>query len=78
MTWGKETSNLGSCQDKRDRTEVGIHSGVGGAVSADDDGISEPDGEIGGGNGVGRRGQVICIYPYVPPTLHGYPDYTNA
>ena len=40
--------------------------GIGGAVSGDDDGIGAPDGKTGGDDGVGRMGQVICIYPYVP------------
>ena len=66
MTGGKERNKLGSCQDKRKGTEVGIHGGVSGAVSADDDGIGEADGETGGDDGVGWMGQVICIYPYVP------------
>ena len=43
-----------------------MHGGVGGAVSEDDDGIGEPDGETGGDDGVGWMGQVISIYPYVP------------
>ena len=43
-----------------------MHGGIGGAVSEDDDGIGEPDGETGGDEGVGCVGQVICIYPYVP------------
>jgi hypothetical protein len=63
---GKERSKLGPCQDKRDGAEVGIHGDVGGAVSGDDDGIGAPDGNAGGDDGVGRMGQVICIYPYVP------------
>lgn len=46
--------------------EVGIHGGVGGAVSGNDDVAGEPDGESGGDGGVGCVGQVICIYPYVP------------
>ncbi len=46
--------------------EVGIHGGVGGAVSGDDDVIGEPDGETGGDDGAGCVGEVICIYPYVP------------
>jgi hypothetical protein len=37
----------------RDGTEVGIHAGAGCAVSADDDGIGEPDGETGADNEVG-------------------------
>ena len=41
MTWGKERNKLGPCQDKREGTEVGIHGGVGGAVSGDDYGIGE-------------------------------------
>ena len=43
-----------------------MHGGVSGAVSEDDDRISEPDGETGGDGTVGWMGQVICIYPYVP------------
>jgi hypothetical protein len=57
---------LGPCQDKQDRTEVGIHGGVGGAVSGDGEGIGEPHGETGGDDGVGWIGQVISIYRYVP------------
>jgi len=45
-----------------------MHGGVSGAVSEDDDRISEPDGETGGDGTVGWMGQVICIYPYVPLT----------
>jgi len=45
-----------------------MHGGVGGAVSGDDDGIGEPDGETGGDYGGGRMEQVICIYPYAPLT----------
>ena len=41
---------MGPCQDKRDGTEVGMH---GGAISGDDDGIGEPDGETRGDD-VGR------------------------
>jgi hypothetical protein len=59
---------LGPCQDKRDGTEVGMHGGVGGAVSGDGEGIGEPHGETEGDDGVGWIGQVISIYPYVPPT----------
>ena len=57
---------MGSCQDKREGTEVGIYRGVSGAVSGDDESIGETDGETGGDDGVGWMGQVICIYPYVP------------
>ena len=46
--------------------EVGIHGGVGGAVSGDDHVLGEPDGETGGDGGVGCMGQVICIHPYAP------------
>jgi len=46
--------------------EVGIHGGVGGAVSGDDDVVGESDGETGEDDGVGCVGQVIFIYPYVP------------
>jgi hypothetical protein len=61
---------LGPCQDKRDGTEVGIHGGLVGAVSGDDDGIGAPDGKTGGDDGVARMGQLICIYPYVPFTVY--------
>ena len=56
MTWGKEGNKLGRCRDKRDGTEVGIHGGVGGTVSGDDDGSGGPDGKTGGDDGVGRMG----------------------
>ena len=46
--------------------KVGIHWGVGGGVSEDDNTIGEPGGETGGDDGVGCVGQAICIYPYVP------------
>jgi hypothetical protein len=46
--------------------EVGIHGGVGGALSGNDNVIGEPDAETGGDDGVGCVGQVICIYLYVP------------
>ena len=46
--------------------EVGIHGGVDGAVSGDDEGIGEPDGGTGRDDGVGCIGQVISIYPYAP------------
>ena len=36
--------------------EVGIHGGVGGAVSGDDDVLGEPDGETGGDDGVSCLG----------------------
>ena len=36
LTWGKEGSKLGTCQDKCNGTEVGMHGGVGSAVSGDD------------------------------------------
>lgn len=45
--------------------EVGIHGGVSGTVSGNDNVISEPAGETGGHHGVGGVGQVICVYPYV-------------
>ena len=66
MTWSKKNSQLGPCQDKRGGTEVGRHGCVGGAVSVDDNGIGEPNGEIGGDDGVEWMGQVISIYPYAP------------
>ena len=50
----------------RDGEEIGIHGGIGRAVSGDDDGINELDGETGGDDGVGCMGQVICIHPYAP------------
>ena len=68
MTWGRERSNLEPCQGKRDGTEVGIHEGIGGVVSRDDDVIGKPDGETGRDDGAGWMGQVICIYPYIPLT----------
>ena len=46
--------------------EIGIHAGVGGAVSGGHDGIGEPDGETGGYDTVVWIRQIICIYPYVP------------
>ena len=52
LTQGKERSNLGPCQNKRDDTEVGIHTGMGGTVSGGDDGIGGPDGETCGDDGV--------------------------
>jgi hypothetical protein len=55
-----------SCQNKQEGAEVGIHRGVGSAVSGDDDVLGGPDGETGGDDGVGWMGQVISIYPYVP------------
>ena len=67
---------MGPCQDKRGSAEVGMHGGVGGAVSGDDDLIDEPDGEKGGNDGVGWMGQVISIYPYVPP--HVFSRYQSA
>ena len=57
---------MGPYLDKRDGTEVGMHGCIDGAVSVDDEGIDEPDGETGGDDGVGWMGQVIYIYPYVP------------
>ena len=50
---GKERNKLGSCRDKRGDAKVGIHGGVSGTVSGDDDVIAEPDGETGGDDGVG-------------------------
>ena len=51
--------------------EAGMHGGVGGAVSGDDDVIGEPDGENGGDDEVGCVGQVICTYPYVNLNVAG-------
>ena len=56
MTGGKERNKLGPCQDKREGAEVGIHGGVGGSVSGDDDALGEPDGETRGDDGVGYVG----------------------
>jgi hypothetical protein len=56
LTWVKERSKLGPSKDKRDGTEVGMHGGVGGAISGYDDGIDEPDGETRGYDGVGWMG----------------------
>jgi hypothetical protein len=49
LEWAEEGDKLGPCQDKRDGTEVGIHGGVGGAVSGDDDGIGVNGSESGSG-----------------------------
>ena len=46
--------------------EVGIHGGVGGSVSENDDVAGEPDGESGGDGGVGWLERVIPLCPYVP------------
>ena len=46
--------------------EVGIHGGVGGSLSENDDVAGEPDGESGGGGGVGWLERVIPLCPYVP------------
>ena len=71
-----KNSKLGLCQDKRDDTEVGIHGGVGGAVSGNDDVIGESDDETGEYDGVRWMGQVVSIYPYVPliPMFEGKDD----
>ncbi len=53
LDMGKERNKLGSYRDKRGGAEVGIHGGVSGTVSGDDDVIGEPDGETGGDDGVG-------------------------
>jgi hypothetical protein len=55
---------LGPYQDRRDGAEVGIHGGVGSAVSGDDDVIGEPDGETGEYGGVGCMRQEIYIYSH--------------
>ena len=49
--------------------EVGIHGGVGGSVSENDDVAGEPDGESGGDDGVGWLERVIPLCPYVPNPL---------
>jgi len=46
--------------------EVGIHGGVVGSVSENDDVAGEPDGESGGDGGVGWLERVIPLCPYVP------------
>ena len=73
MTWGKRKSKFSPCQDNRGGTEVGIHGDVGGAISGDDDGIGEPDGEAGGDDGTGwgsppfKRGEVGEMEPFHNP-----------
>jgi hypothetical protein len=52
-----------------DSAEVGIHGGVGGAVSGNDDVAGEPDGESGGDGEVGWLERVIPLCPYVPNPL---------
>ena len=49
--------------------EVGIHGGVGGAVSGNDAVVGEPDGESGGDGGAGWLERVIPLCPYVPCLL---------
>ena len=66
MTWGWERGKFWPCQGKRDGTKVGMHGGVGDAVSGDDNGIGEPDDETGGNDEVGWMGKEISIYP-IPP-----------
>ena len=44
-----------------------MHGGVGGAVSEDDDGIGEPDGETGGDDGVEWMRQSNLHLPLRPP-----------
>jgi len=46
--------------------EVGVHSGLGSGVSANDDVAGEPDGQSGGDSEVGWLEQVIPLCPYVP------------
>lgn len=46
--------------------EAGIHGGVGGAVSGNDDVAGEPDGESGEDGGVGWLERVIPLCPYIP------------
>ena len=53
-------------------TQVGIQEGVGGELSGDDDVVGEPDGKAGGDDGFGCVGQVIFIYPYVPPPANAF------
>ena len=43
--------------------------GVGGVVSGNDNVAGEPDGELGGDNGVGWLKRVIPLCPYVPSLL---------
>jgi hypothetical protein len=45
--------------------EVGIHGGVGGPVSENDDVAGESDGESGEDGGVGWLERVISLCPYV-------------
>ena len=49
-----------------DSAEVGIHGGVGGAVSGNDDVAGEPDRESGGDGGVEWLERVIPFCPYIP------------
>ena len=54
LTWGKERSKLGPCQGKQDSMEVEKHLEASvAAISGDDNGIGELDGETGGDDGVG-------------------------
>ena len=46
--------------------EVGIHGGVGGAISGNDDVAGEPDDASGADGGVGWLERVIPLCPYVP------------
>ena len=46
--------------------EVGIHSGVGGVISGNDDVAGEPDDASGADGGVGWLERVIPLCPYVP------------
>jgi len=54
---GEETILSGSS------SEVGIHGGVGGSVSENDDVAGEPDGEAVGNGGVGWFERVIPLCP---------------
>lgn len=49
--------------------KVGIHGGVGGAVSENDDVAGEPDDASGADGGVGWLEQAIPLCPYVPCLL---------
>jgi len=51
-------------------TEDGLHGGVGGAVSGNDDVIGEPEGEAGEGGGDSRVGKVSSLCTYIPQIIH--------
>src|SRR3972149_2344185 len=48
-------------KDRRTIEEVGLHGGVGGAVSRDDDILGQPDVETGGDDGVGSNSKEVFM-----------------